>query len=164
MTNRRASRWKLCTADVDMCVCVFAFFIIITMMIIFFRVCLFVSFHHRCCFSSIYSQWESLMELWLDRIGLNWFGIWIWISFSWDSVLVFHQFFVWLFSLFVCSVPYGRMPIHRILLCTHIIFANWSIIKWLINIFAFFSKFFSSVETNRTNQSWINQWLVHFLT
>lgn len=153
VTNRRASRWKLCTADVDMLVCICVFHhhqpATITMMIIFFRVCLFVSFHHRCCFSLIYSQWESLMELWLDRIGLDWIGL----SLNLDFVFLiqFLVFLVRLFCSFVCSVPYCRFTEFSFGIHTSIIFANWSIIKWLIKIFAFFSKFLGSIKTNRTN-------------
>ena len=72
------------------CVCVFFIIIIInihnnnTMIIFFVFVYLFVSFL-RCCFSLICSQWESLMELWLD-------WIWIWFRFL-DSVFVFRAHF-----------------------------------------------------------------------
>lgn len=91
--------------------------------------CLFVCFFFIgvAFFSLIYSQWESLMELWLDWIGLNSFGFdFVFLIQFWFSI-----FFIFWIVLFV-RLFRAILPIHRILfLRAHIIFANWSI-KWLI--------------------------------
>lgn len=68
--------------------------------------CLFV-----CCFSLIYSQWESLMELWLDRIGLDWIGFELRFGFRFlDSVFGFSRSIVLFVRLFRAI-----LPIHRVL-------------------------------------------------
>lgn len=120
MTNWRASRWKLCTADVDMCVFVpvcLRFSSSSTTTAIatqqqtsrwwsyfFVFVCLFVSFH-RCCF---FINLQSVRKFNGALIGLDW----IESVFGFDFVFLI-QFLVFHFLRFgfvysFCSVPFCK--------------------------------------------------------